>query len=77
MQRAIVVNVGGANNEMLDGGHQRVPAEGLAIMIVDADEPCRPALDTVQLRPMLAWAQSGLDCSTDRRVDILSILQSE
>ena len=49
MQRAIMVNVGGANDEVLDGGHQRIPAEGLAIMEVNTDEPRRPALDTVGL----------------------------
>ena len=43
MQRAIVVDVGRADNEVLNGGHHRVPAECLPIMEVNADEPCRPA----------------------------------
>ncbi len=53
MQRAVVVDVGRADDEVLNGGHQRIPAECLAIVEVDADQPCRPADDTSALVSIL------------------------
>ena len=42
---AIVVDVSLAHNEVLDGRHKRVEAEGLPVMKVNAEQPCRPACD--------------------------------
>ena len=44
MKGAVMVDVVRSEDDMLDGGHQGVEAEGLAVMEVHAYQPCRPAL---------------------------------
>ena len=41
---AVVVNIGRAHDETLHCGHQRIEAEGITIMEIYANEPCRPAI---------------------------------
>ena len=43
VHRSVVIYVSLAHDEVLDSGHKRVEAEGLPVMEVDAEQPCRPA----------------------------------
>lgn len=43
MQRAVVVKVVRAENDVLHDCEKRVPSELLPIVKVNADQPCRPA----------------------------------
>ena len=46
VHHAVVVYVRLADDEVLDSCHKRLEAEGLPVMEVNAEQPCRPACCT-------------------------------